>query len=464
MRYLGIDYSVKTLPELDPGFVPMGAWMDAYEALAKKPVSIAVEAAGGRIVTRKTAVIGDGRHDEADYRYLERMVKFLLWSVGGFRVVLCGAGELTERLKKAYSPKGERAFDVGFMDDVFESGFCVIACEEACFPKCSGESLRVGGQTGGCRIGFDAGGSDRKVSAVIDGETVYSEEVVWHPKTECDPHYHYDEIVRAFQTAASKMPRVDAIGVSSAGVFVGNSPMVSSLFIKVPRAERPFVKNIYNAAAQSLGPDVPIVVANDGDVTALAGAMELKDGSVLGLAMGTSEAVGYVDAGGNILGWFNELAFAPVDLNEAAMADEWSGDIGVGCKYFSQDAVIKLAPAAGITLSERLSPGEKLAEVQKLLAGGWDAAAAIFRSIGVYLGHTLALYAKFYDIRHLLVLGRVVSGEGGRLIVSACESVLKEEYPALKERVEIVLPDEASRRVGQSVAAASLPAIGRDAE
>ena len=106
----------------------------------------------------------------------------------------------------------------------------------------------------------------------------------------------------------------------------------------------------------------------------------------------------------------------------------------------------------------RTDPGEKLAEVQKLLAGGWDAAAAIFRSIGVYLGHTLALYAKFYDIRHLLVLGRVVSGEGGRLIVAACESVLAEEYPALKERVQIVLPDEASRRVGQSVAAASLPA------
>lgn len=458
MRYLGVEYSIKTLPELDPGFIPMGVWMNAYEALAKKPVSVAVEAAGGRIVTRKVAIIGDGAHGEADYRYLERMVKFLLWSVGGFRVIICGAGELTERLKQAYSPEGVRAFDVGFMNDVFESGFCVIACEEACFPKCSGESLHVGGQKGGCRIGFDAGGSDRKVSAVIDGEAVYSEEVVWHPKTESDPHYHYDEIVRAFRTAASKMPRVDAIGVSSAGVFVGNSPMVSSLFLKVPREQRPFVKDIFNAAARSVGQDTPIVVANDGDVTALAGALELQDGSVLGLAMGTSEAVGYVNAEGNILGWFNELAFAPVDLNENAMTDEWSGDIGVGCKYFSQDAVIKLAPAAGITLSEGLTPGEKLAEVQKLLAGGWDAAAAIFRSIGVYLGHTLALYAKFYDIRHLLVLGRVVSGEGGRLIVSACESVLAEEYPALKERVQIVLPDEASRRVGQSVAAASLPA------
>jgi hypothetical protein len=123
------------------------------------------------------------------------------------------------------------------------------------------------------------------------------------------------------------------------------------------------------------------VVANDGDVTALAGAMELKTGAVMGLAMGTSEAVGYVNEQGNILGWFNELAFAPVDLSEDALIDEWSGDIGVGCKYFSQDAVIKLAPAAGITLSDGLTPAEKLKEVQKLLEQGWDAAAGIYRTI-----------------------------------------------------------------------------------
>ncbi|HQQ40147.1 MAG TPA: ROK family protein, partial [Clostridia bacterium] len=286
------------------------------------------------------------------------------------------------------------------------------------------------------------------------------EEVVWHPKTTADPRYHFEEIVKAFQTAAEKMPRVDAIGVSSAGVFVGNSPMVSSLFLKVPREQRAFLKDIYNAAARKIGDgNVPIVVANDGDVTALAGAMELKTGAVMGLAMGTSEAVGYVNELGNILGWFNELAFAPVDLSEDALMDEWSGDIGVGCKYFSQDAVIKLAPAAGITLSDGLTPAEKLKEVQKLLEQGWDAAAGIYRTIGAYLAHTLALYEKFYDIRHLLVLGRVVSGEGGKLILSACTEVLKAEYPEIANRVSVILPDEQSRRVGQSVAAASLPVV-----
>ena len=456
MQYLGIDYGTPRLPELDASFVPMGAWMRAYEANAKHPVKIAVETANGRIVTRQTALIADGAHEAADYRYLERLVKFLLWSVGGFRVTICGADALAARLARDYAPGGARAVDAGFMDDVFERGLAIESCSEAAFPAACGEAVSIGGHTDGCRIGFDAGGSDRKVSAVVDGEAIYSEEVVWHPKTQTDPRYHYEEIVKAFQTAASKMPHVDAIGVSSAGVFVGNSPMVSSLFIKVPRSERAFVKDIYNAAARALG-DVPIAVANDGDVTALAGAMELDAGCVMGLAMGTSEAVGYVNAEGNILGWFNELAFAPVDLSESAMQDEWSGDYGVGCKYFSQDAVIKLAPAAGITLSDTLTPAEKLKEVQKLLNEGWEAAEGIYRSIGVYLAHALALYDMFYEIHHLLLLGRVVSGEGGKLIEAACRETLAGDYPELAQKINLLLPDEESRRVGQSVAAASLP-------
>ena len=123
---------------------------------------------------------------------------------------------------------------------------------------------------------------------------VYSEEVVWFPKLQADPQYHYDGIVAAFKSAASKMPRVDAIGVSSAGTFIGNAPMVASLFIKVPRSEWDKVKTIYDRAAKEIG-DVPIVVANDGDVSALAGAMGLGVGNIMGIAMGTSEAVGYVD-------------------------------------------------------------------------------------------------------------------------------------------------------------------------
>ena len=458
MNYLGISYELRHLPELDPAFIPFGAWISAYEKGAQKPLHIAIERDKGRISVHHTKIHGTPELREADYRYVERYVKFLLWSIGGFRIYLCGDSALAARLKEAYTLQGARKFDVQFMQDVYEVPFEVIDCKAEDFPQQNDASVSIGGHMDGCRIGFDAGGSDRKVSAVIDGKTVYSEEVVWHPKTQADPQYHFDGIVEAFRTAASKMPRVDGIGVSSAGVFIGNSPMVSALFIKVPREKRELVKTIYDRAAREIG-DVPIVVANDGDVTALAGAMGLETGSVMGMAMGTSEAVGYVDADGNVLGWLNELAFAPVDLSEAAMADEWSTDIGVGCKYFSQDAVIKLAPAAGIELEDTLTPAEKLSAVQALAQQGDARAEKIFASIGVYLAHTIPLYCRFYDVHHLIVLGRVMSGQGGNWILDTCLRVLREEYPQIAARVQVMLPDEKTRRVGQSVAAASLPEI-----
>lgn len=344
------------------------------------------------------------------------------------------------------------------MSRVYEKPFEVVALPLDKTPAEKTLAQSVGRHLDGCRIGFDAGGSDRKVSAVVDGVPVYSEEVVWFPKTNADPDYHFEGILSAFRTAASKMPRVDAIGVSSAGIYVDNRAMVASLFLKVPRdLFDQKVKDIYIRAAKELG-DIPLEVANDGDVTALAGAMSLEENRVLGIAMGTSEAAGYVDTDGNITGWLNELAFAPVDLQDDAMVDEWSGDKGCGVKYFSQDSVIKLAPRAGIALDESLSPAEKLKVVQKEMEEGRESARDIYRSIGVYLGHALAYYAMYYSIAHVLLLGRVMSGEGGDLVIAEARRVLDEEYPEYAA-MELHLPDEKIRRVGQSVAAASLPQI-----
>ena len=458
MQYLGISYSMKHIPQLDPGFIPFGVWMEKYLEGATQPIAIAVERDKGHISVHHSRIHGTPEMREADYRYVERYVKFLLWSTGGFRVFICGCSEVAQRLQKAYTPEGERKFDFQFVGQLYERDLEVLDLPLEQCPEANEESMPIGGHLEGCRIGFDAGGSDRKVSAVIDGECVYSEEVVWFPKTQSDPQYHFDGIVAAMKTAASKMPRVDAIGVSSAGTFIGNAPMVASLFIKVPRSRWDEVKTIYDRAAAEIG-DVPIVVANDGDVTALAGAMGLGCGSIMGIAMGTSEAVGYVDKDQNVLGWINELAFAPVDLNEDAMEDEWSCDIGVGCKYFSQDAVIKLAPRAGIELDPALSPAEKLKVVQKLMEEDDPRAQKVFSDIGVYLGYTVMQYSQFYDIHHMMVLGRVMSGKGGDTILAKCNQVLKDEFPQLNEKITVMLPDEKTRRVGQSVAAASLPEL-----
>ncbi len=458
MNYLGVEFEMKHPPKLEPAFIPFGVWRAAYLKDAKQPIAIAVERDKGRISVHHTCIHGTEAMKEADYRYVERYVKFLLWSTGGFRVSICGCSELAKALQKAYQPDGERHFDYTFVQQLYERDLEILDLPlEAC-PAANEVAEPMGGNMDGCRIGFDAGGSDRKVSAVIDGECVYSEEVIWFPKLNEDPDYHFGHIVEAFKTAASKMPRVDAIGVSSAGTFIGNAPMVASLFIKVPRSNWDKVKTIYDRAAKEIG-DVPILVANDGDVSALAGAMGLGKGNLMGIAMGTSEAVGYVDQDQNVLGWINELAFAPVDLHSGAMQDEWSTDYGVGCKYFSQDAVIKLAPAAGIEIPEELSLAEKLKFVQKLMEADDPRAQAIFETIGAYLAYTTVLYAQFYNIEYMMLLGRVMSGKGGDTILRVCKEILADEYPELAKKCLVTLPDEKMRRVGQAVAAASLPKI-----
>ena len=57
----------------------------------------------------------------------------------------------------------------------------------------------------------------------------------------------------------------------------------------------------------------------------------------------------------------------------------------------------------------------------------------------------------------MLVLGRVSAGIGGDLLIAECQRVLEDEYPELAGRIRVMLPDEKARRVGQSIAAASLP-------
>jgi len=448
-------------PPLDHTFQPLSiAYRDFLrnvENAGAQSVVISLARNNGLVSTARLSIYRDGTgHDEENYQIAERVVKTLLWARGGYQITVAGSRPIFERLRDAYRAGGARAFDADFMAKVYEKPFEVLYVQDvADAPNENEQSESVGRHLDGCRIGFDAGGSDRKVSAVIDGEAIYSEEVVWHPKTQTDPSYHYQGILSAMKTAASHMPRVDAIGVSSAGIYVDNRIMAASLFLKVPpEAFDAQVKDMYINAAREIG-DVPLMVANDGDVTALAGAMELNDTNVLGIAMGTSEAGGYIDGDGNITGWLNELAFAPVDIQRDAMEDEWSGDIGCGVKYFSQDGVIKLAPAAGIALDAAPTLGEKLKIVQQLMAENDPRARKIYETIGVYLGYALGWYSVFYDFRHLLLMGRVTSGEGGSIIQQFAQEVLAVEFPELA--IAIHLPDESSRRVGQSVAAASLP-------
>jgi predicted NBD/HSP70 family sugar kinase len=443
---------------LDRDFVPAALWNRAYLAAAKSggqavPLVIGLERECGLVSRYETLV--KAQPDADTLRYAERIVKFLLWARGGWKIYVSGPKGVGEFIRKQYSPRGPRKFDCEMMELAYGKKLQVVLTSAAKMPKHREMQVPAGGHLKGCRIGFDLGASDYKVSAVVDGEAVFTEETPWDPKTQANPAYHYHHVSAALHRAAAHLPRVDAIGGSSAGIIVDNEIRVASLFRSIPKKVFPTAAKIFKRIQKEWG--VPLVMMNDGDVTALAGALSLRRKGMLGVAMGSSEAGGFMDKQGRILGWLNELAFAPVDFNPQAAVDEWSGDRGVGALYFSQQAVNKLLPAAGIKLPANMGQPERLKEVQALMAKGDERAAKIYETIGVYLGYTIPHYADFYDYAHMLILGRVTTGEGGDIVLAKAREVLQAEFPEVASKIALHVPDEKSRRVGQAVAAASLP-------
>jgi predicted NBD/HSP70 family sugar kinase len=443
---------------LDGGFQPAVLFNRHYVESARAcgqavPLVLGLERESGLCSRFETVVRADG--DAGTLRYVERIVKFLMWSRGGWKLHVGGPKAIGEYIRKTYSMRGARRFDCEMAALAYGRKFEVALTTADKVPAAKDMQIASGGHLKGCRIGFDLGASDYKVSAVMDGEVVFTEETPWDPRNQANPEYHYHHISAALHRAAACMPRVDAIGGSSAGTIVDNEIRVASLLRSIPKKLYPAAAAVFKRIQKEW--NVPLVVLNDGDVTALAGALSLKETGMLGIAMGSSEAAGFMDKKGRILGWLNELAFAPVDYNPKAAADEWSGDTGVGAMYFSQQAVNKLLPAAKIKLPAKMGLPERLVEVQELMAAGDGRAAKIYETIGVYLGYTIPHYADFYDYAHMLVLGRVTTGSGGDIVISKAREVLALEFPETAREIAIHVPDEKTRRVGQAVAAASLP-------
>jgi predicted NBD/HSP70 family sugar kinase len=449
-------------PPLDAAIVPAALWNRAYRAMgANQPLAIALERGDGAISVFRTAALPhEGACAALNNRYVERLVKFLLWQKGGYRIAIAGPGEIAEAIRRAYSPTGSRAFDYEFMGErVYGKPVEVLSVPYDRAPDERETAAPLGRHLDGCRIGFDLGASDRKCAALYGGRVVFSEEVPWNPGAQTDPQYHFDGIQDSLRRAAAALPRVDAIGGSAAGVYFNNEVRVGSLYRGVPR-------HLFDTRIRRLFFDlraawggIPFEVVNDGEVAALAGSMALGDNAVLGIAMGSSQAAGFVTPAGAITTWLNELAFAPVDYREDAPADEWSGDRGVGVQYFSQQAVARLLAPAHIELPAGMPPAEKLERVQAMMSAGDPRARRIYETIGVYFGYAIAHYADFYEVKNLLALGRVMTGDGGGLILSTAAQVLREEFPELSGRIRIHIASEREKRHGQAIAAASLPAI-----
>ncbi len=458
-------------PVLDPTFRPAVLANRAFRASVQasgraQPIRLALEQADGSTFHFVTEIFAEegapitpsARPSAGNFVYVERLVKFLLWSWGGWRIYFDGPSALGEQLATHFQATATGRFDSNLIGEkIYDRPIEVIVTRS--LPPARAATKPLGRHLNGCRIGFDLGGSDRKVAAVMDGQVVFSDETVWDPYFHPDPQYHFDGIMDSLNKAAAHLPRVDAIGGSAAGVYVNNRVKVASLFRGVsPDLFNQRVKNLFFEVQQAMG-NVPLEVVNDGEVTALAGSMALGKNAVLGLALGTSLAAGYVTRDGNITSWLNELAFAPVDYHPDSPRDEWSGDYGVGAQYFSQQAVGRLLPAAGIEMDAKLPLPDKLKHVQTLMTQGDARAQTIYQTLGSYLGYAIAHYADFYDFDHVLILGRVTSGAGGDVIIAGAREVLKLEFPELAARITFHTPDEKDKRHGQAVAAASLPQI-----
>ncbi len=451
-------------PVLDDAFRPAALAVRAFHRTVKTsgqalPVQLALEQADGSVFLYSTEIFAESAPGAGgNFIFLERLVKFLLWGWGGWRIHFDGPPALATRLQNHFRETVTGKFDSNLIGEkIYDRPIEVVSTSS--LPSARAATKALGRHLDGCRIGFDLGGSDRKVAAVIDGKVVFSEETVWDPYFHPDPQYHFDGIMDSLRKAAAHLPRLDAIGGSAAGCYVNNRVKAASLFRGVaPELFEKRVKDLFFEVQRAMA-GVPMEVVNDGEVTALAGSMSLGKNAVLGLALGTSLAAGYVTPDGNITSWLNELAFAPVDYNPEAPRDEWSGDYGVGAQYFSQQAVGRLMPAAGIEANPQMPLPEKLKQVQALMTQGDERARRIYETIGTYLGYAIAHYADFYDFEHVLILGRVTSGEGGDVIIRGAKEVLCLEFPELSQRVAFHVPDEKDKRHGQAVAAASLPQL-----
>jgi len=319
----------------------------------------------------------------------------------------------------------------------------------------------LGGHLSGKRIGFDLGGSDAKIAAVIGGKVIESQEIAWDPKLHSDPRYHKTFITEILEIAASWLDyRIDRIGGSAAGIYVNNEARVASLFKMVKEAGNfGHLKGFFNEMGNRY--NAPLQVINDGLVTALAGyEWTGKHMGVLGVAMGTSVACGESNALGQISTKLKEGAFMQIDYNPNAPIEDWSKAPGCAASYLCQVGVRRLVPRAGLdgVVDTSLKDAEQLEQVQELAEDGDARAESIYRTIGAWYAHTLPLYMQFSgdDVENVLVLGRVTSGKGGEILIDKAKEVLRTEYPELYEDIKFYKPTEQQKRHGQAIAAAGL--------
>merc|ERR1712241_1183571 len=400
--------------------------------------------------------------------------------MGAHELLLCGPAKLCETLRQAYSVGGAYEFEVTSMPNVCgtpSKPFEVKILASASELQSNKDSPQVCGKdASGCRLAFDLGKSDIKTVAVQDNKVLSSKETEWDV-TNPDPEYHFAAIMDAMKNTAAKLPKIEAIGGSATGtVSADNEATWCDIFPNVPPdVYKAKVVDIFKRLAKEMAGDVPLKVINDGEVTALAAVQKIEAGNVMGISMGSSEGAGYANADGNLMGWINELCHVRLDLNPNAPVDPWTkgAHTGISHMYLGQRGATKLAACGGVEgPDEYMYPNpamctikhENHAQCLKLIQKAMTEPAKeaqcslIYETVGVYLGYALAQYCEFYQIDHLMILGRVSKGKGGDLMLETAKKVLEVEFPEYAG-IQFHTADDHFKAVGQCIAAAALPEI-----
>ena len=457
-----LEVEARHIPEIDPGFLPAVLWNRAFASAVRAsrggvPLGIALVRQDGTVFRHSARILpATPAHAALNQRYVERLLKFLLWQKGGSTVLVKGDGALARALASQYSAKGARAFDRDFLGRrVFGAPIEVKAAKE--LPPARETQRPLGRHLDGCRIGFDLGGSDRKAAALVDGKVVFSDEVKWNPYFEKDPAYHLEGVNDSIRRAARHLPRIDAIGGSAAGVYVNSEPRVGSLYrgVSEPDFDR-HIRGLFRALQQWLGR----CAVRGGERRRGDGARRLDVAALECRARHLAR-----DQHGGRLRHARRQHHAVAQrarLRAGRLPAARAGRRVVGRPGRRRPVLLPAGgeppacPRPGSTLPAEMPLAERLVEVQALMAKGDPRARKIYEAIGVYLGYGIAHFADFYAIESVLVLGRVTSGQGGDAIVETAARVLEDEFPALAERIRLRTPDEKEKRHGQAIAAASL--------
>ena len=144
-------------PLLEPEFIPAIVELRKFNNDVKKEkekthLIVCVERDNGFIYRREFDCFKDGVDDERNIFMVERIIKTILWLVGGFKIYIAGSHTIYQKIKEYYSVGGLRDFDRDFMSTVYERPFEVVEVSSDSAPQEIKSNVQAGGYLKGKRI------------------------------------------------------------------------------------------------------------------------------------------------------------------------------------------------------------------------------------------------------------------------------------------------------------------------